>query len=314
MTKLFLVSVFSLSFFCGNAMQTISGPQYFTTADSVKIMFVDKGDPSKTPIIFIQGSDGSSFEWQVFSKRLEKEYRLILSDRRGMGLSSRLLPSRKLTMENYMKDIITLMEKLDIKKCVLLGWSFGGSVVAEFALKYPDKVSSLILVCPLSDANQLWLDRAEAIYPIAVKNNDTAALATIDKLKKGKPLTIDDEYSLVKVQNVAIYNTTAVDSFYKYTDSKAYGYNDTTLGTDWENIIAQKNIYDNYSNLSRISKIICPTLIICGTEDHIITPKQCYKIQASIAKSKLQLIEKCGHMPCIERPNVLEKSLRDFVK
>ena len=115
------------------------------------------------------------------------------------------------------------------------------------------------------------------------------------------------------MQNVAIYNWAAVDSFYKYTDFKSHGYNDTTLSTDWENLIAQKNIYDNYTNLNRISKISCPTLIICGTEDHIITPSQCNKIHALIPQSKLELIQKCGHMPFIERPEVLEKTLRGFV-
>lgn len=314
MKPIFILSLLILVLSCRDHKKTMTGQQYFTTADSVRIMYVEKGDPGKTPIIFLQGSDGTSFEWQVFTEKLKDKYRLILFDRRGNGLSTRLLPGHKLTMEAYLNDIAGLQQKMGIEKCVILGWSFGGAVAAEYELKYPDKVSSLILVNPLSDANQLWIDRAEAIYPVALKNNDTLALKTIDKLKKGNSLTIEDEYEIVKVQNAVWYNKATADSFYTKTDVKLYGYTDSTLSTDWENLIAQKKIYDGYSNLNRISKINCPTLIIGGTHDHIISPAQCEKIHALMPASKMKIIQNSGHLPFIEKPDELEVILTGFIK
>jgi len=224
------------------------------------------------------------------------------------------LPESKLSMALYLRDIAELQGKLGLEKCTLLGWSFGGAVAAEYALKYPEKISSLILVNPLSDADQLWSDRAHAVYPYALKDSDSAALKTIEKLKQGNKLTIEDEATLVKEQRISWFNVSNADTFYSKVDIKQYGYNDKTLSTDWENILAQKKIYDNYSNFSRISQIACPTLIIGGSHDQVITPRQCEKIHSLIPMSEIKIINNCGHLPFIERPAELEDILVDFIR
>ena len=299
---------------CSNQQEINTGRRYFKTTDSVDIMYIEKGFRGKTPIIFLQGSDGNSFEWQMFSERIKNDFHLILFDRRGCGLSTKNLPSSKLTMQRYIDDIKELLEHLNLEAAVILGWSFGGALASEFTLQNPNLVSKLILVNPLSDSKKLWLGRANATFKNASKVNDTLTLNIIEKVRNDENITLEEEYELIKYHSGIIYDMNKIDSFYNNAPYSYYGYNDSTMSTDWNNLIAQKDIYDNYNNLNRIERISCPTLIITGSHDFIISSEQCEEMSRKIKTSKLEIIEKCGHSPFIEQPEELERLILSFLK
>ncbi len=74
-------------------------------------------------------------EWQKFA-------RVILFDKRGTGLSDRVVEFA--TLEERMQDIIAVMDATGSEKAVLFGHSEGGSVSALFSATYPDRVICLI--------------------------------------------------------------------------------------------------------------------------------------------------------------------------
>lgn len=78
-----------------------------------------------------------------FFERLAAMSRLILFDKRGMGLSDRV--GYPPTLENTMDDILTVMQAVDCDQAVLMGVSEGGPNSALFAATYPEKVAALIL-------------------------------------------------------------------------------------------------------------------------------------------------------------------------
>ena len=77
-----------------------------------------------------------------FFEKLSKNYRVILFDKRGTGLSDRMVELS--TLEERMEDINAVMETVGSKKAVLFGHSEGGSVSALFSATYPEKVIALI--------------------------------------------------------------------------------------------------------------------------------------------------------------------------
>ncbi|WP_299259865.1 alpha/beta fold hydrolase [uncultured Aquimarina sp.] len=77
-----------------------------------------------------------------FFKELSKFARVILFDKRGTGLSDRVVDFA--TLEERMEDITAVMDAVDSKKAVLFGHSEGGSVSTLFSATYPDRVISLI--------------------------------------------------------------------------------------------------------------------------------------------------------------------------
>jgi len=77
-----------------------------------------------------------------FLKELGKIARVILFDKRGTGLSDRVVEFP--TLEERMDDIRAVMDAVDSQKAILFGHSEGGSVSALFAATYPNRTISLI--------------------------------------------------------------------------------------------------------------------------------------------------------------------------
>ena len=60
--------------------------------------------------------------------------------------------------------------------------------------------------------------------------------------------------------------------------------------------------------------ITCPTLVLCGREDHWSPPEQHAQIAHGIAGATLQVIEHCGHMPTVEQPAELNRALAEWLQ
>lgn len=78
-----------------------------------------------------------------FNQRLAEMARLILFDKRGVGLSDRV--GYPPTLEHTMDDILAVMDAVDSKQAILFGVSEGGPISAMFAATYPQRVRALIL-------------------------------------------------------------------------------------------------------------------------------------------------------------------------
>jgi long-chain acyl-CoA synthetase len=100
--------------------------------------------PQRT-FVFIHGFGGQAEQWHYQLQKFSVENRVIALDLRGHGLSDK--PSRGYDMPQLVNDVETALTLLKVKgKFVLIGHSYGGAVVTEYALKNPDRVERLILM------------------------------------------------------------------------------------------------------------------------------------------------------------------------
>lgn len=98
-----------------------------------------KGEPFF--LLHGNGEDGTYFVNQI--KFFSNQYRVIAVDTRGHGKSPR--GNAPFTMEQFADDLNALMTELCISKAVILGFSDGANIAMKFAIKYPQKVTALIL-------------------------------------------------------------------------------------------------------------------------------------------------------------------------
>lgn len=103
--------------------------------------FTEKGYGA--PLILLHGNGESSgyFVNQIY--RFANEYRVIAVDTRGHGASPR--GNKPFTLETFADDLKNLLDSLNIEKANILGFSDGGNIAVIFALKYPERVASLVL-------------------------------------------------------------------------------------------------------------------------------------------------------------------------
>jgi long-chain acyl-CoA synthetase len=100
--------------------------------------------PART-MMFVHGFGGQATQWKHQLKKFSDDSRVIALDLRGHGLSDK--PFSAYTLAEHLADLEAALRVLNVpEKFVLLGHSFGGAVVAEYAAAHPERVEKLILI------------------------------------------------------------------------------------------------------------------------------------------------------------------------
>lgn len=116
----------------------------FVTVDSVKLHYISMGKGQ--PVVFLHGNGGQAqdFSMSVF-KYADRKYEAIAFDRPGHGYSER--PEDKPASLDIQTQLIhDALVKLGVTRPILVGHSWSGALVMDYALKYPDDVKGIVLL------------------------------------------------------------------------------------------------------------------------------------------------------------------------
>lgn len=95
-------------------------------------------------IVFLHGWGASASAFLFVAKKVALDYRVTLLDFAGFGDSDE--PNFAYDVGDYANDVLCLLDELNIKRCTLVGHSFGGRVAIELASKHKKVVERLVLV------------------------------------------------------------------------------------------------------------------------------------------------------------------------
>ncbi len=110
----------------------------------ISFIHVSPERPSQT-LVFIHGFGGRARQWRYQIQAFAQRNRVIAIDLRGHGRSSWV--EHGYEMERLLADMTAVLDYLQITEpFVLVGHSFGGALVTEFAIRYPERVRRLILI------------------------------------------------------------------------------------------------------------------------------------------------------------------------
>ncbi len=226
-------------------------------------------------ILILHGWGSRAENWSRVKKLLENQgYKVFVPDLPGFGENSLL--SRVWAIDDYVEWVGDFCGKNNLSQFFLLGHSFGGRVAIKFVTKYPGKVLGLILV-----------------GAAGIKKERLFILKTASLLKKFSFLPGYQFFRKI---------------FYKYilrkTDYlKASGFLKDTI----------KNVL-NEDLTPYLAQIENKTLILWGSKDRI-TPLSDAKLMAKkIKNSNLEILEKIGHTPHLENPEILVQKVKQFLK
>jgi pimeloyl-ACP methyl ester carboxylesterase len=122
-------------------------------------------------VLFIQGTGVWGDAWLPQIEALSSRYRCGWFDHRGMARSQPV--GTKVTVSQLMKDSRAVMDALGWSSAHIVGHSLGGLISLELALRHPEKVLSLSLLCTFSDGRdptamtwpRLWSGMRSSIGP-----------------------------------------------------------------------------------------------------------------------------------------------------
>lgn len=226
--------------------------------------------------------------WEAFAASLAKHCRVITLDLPGHGLSG--WNGGVHTMELMADAVKGVLDKLQVKECVLVGHSMGGYVALAFAKKYGDALKGLCLFHSTPNP-----DSAEK------KANRDREIALIR----------EDKLGLIAAQ--AIPNIFAPDNIKRFEEA----IEEIKVNVEFadKNGIAaclqgMKEREDMNDFLLSYAK---PVLLILGKKDSLIGWDVAQILIAKLKKAKVLVLENSGHAGFIEEPEASEKGMLAFV-
>lgn len=117
----------------------------FFEIDGKKYHYLDEGNPEGEVIIMLHGNPTWSFYYRNIVKELQEDYRCIVPDHFGCGLSDKP-QDYDYTLENHIDNVLKLIDQLEIKKFKLLVHDWGGAIGMGVATTRPESVTGIILL------------------------------------------------------------------------------------------------------------------------------------------------------------------------
>ncbi len=255
------------------------------------------------PLVLMHGGPGADLFTMMSFKPCSDQFTLVFYDHRCNGRSKGAEVST-MTWENLIADADALREKLGFEKWAVLGHSFGGYVALEYALRYPNRLSHLVLVDTGGDSR--WAQENSSKV-LAQRGFSPEIVHLARRFLNGQIDPKEMFPDLMKLGNAYTYQVSfrlIVHLIYLGLMSKrrpeALIYGATHFLKGW-------------SVMNRLNEIKVPTLIIAGREDFQFPPEHQEELASGIPNSRLVIIDQAGHNVQDEQPAKVQRVLRDFL-
>ena len=240
---------------------------------------------NKDPIVFIHGVGLNKDIWKPQINFL-KDYTTLTYDLLGHGKT--LIQKSKVNFDNFSKQLLSLIDELELKKIHLIGFSLGALIARDFASKYSERLCSLI------------------IHGSIYKRDDTQKRVVLNRFNVAKMNRPTSKHTALRrwlsedfiKKNPEIYKT--IYSLLEKNDHK--------------NFIKIYEIFVNYEDDdSMIKKINVNTLITTGENDVGSTLKMASNLSKVIKGSKFVEIKNGKHLCSIECADDVNIIFKNFI-
>lgn len=240
------------------------------------------------PMLLIQGMSATHLAWgRRFLTPLEQSLECVVFDNRGMGLSGRAeLP---FGIADLARDVLALLDALEIERAHVLGISMGGMIAQELALAHPERVRTLSLGATYCGGPQSKLMADEDLRMLG------AAMGSGDR-----------EQVLRAMWEINLSpGFRAEESRYAAFCEMA-----VALQAPKDVIFQQMQAIAAHDTSARLGRISVPTQVIHGTADRLLMVDNGIQI-ASLIAVEPQLLDGVGHMFWWEQPECSAALVRD---
>jgi proline iminopeptidase len=260
------------------------------------------------PLVLMHGGPGADLYTLLPPfRRLADQFTLVFYDHRCNGRSVGA-PVESMTWENLTADADELRRQLGFERWAVIGHSFGGYVALEYALRYPDRLSHLVLLD--SGGDHRW-SRDNAAEVVAKRGFSAKKVALVRRWFNGDIEPGEMMPILIRIGPAYSYRSGIPLLWHTAVDAIKGGWR-TKLRPE-ALIFAGRHLLDGWSVMDRLGEISVPTLVMGGREDFIFPPEHQAQLAAGIPNARLQIIERAGHNPHAEQPGEVMRAVRDFV-
>ena len=249
----------------------------------VRLHYRIDGPEDGAPVVFANSLGTDMRLWDPILPLLPAGLRILRYDKRGHGLST--CPTGPYSMGALVTDVEKLMDKHGFRDAFFVGLSVGGLIAQGLAVKRLDLMRAMVL-------------------------SNTGA-------KIGTKEIWDDRIAGVKSGGIEALGDATMERWF----SKAF--RDTPDLELWRNMLVRQQD-DGYAGCSAAisgsdfyattATLRLPTLGIAGSEDGATPPDLVRETVDLVPGSKFHLIQRAGHLPCVEQPEEYARVITDFLR
>lgn len=242
------------------------------------------------PLVLVHGLGYGQWGWEPVLEPLARRHLVVTFDNRGIGESDR--PPGPYDAATMAGDAVAVLDAAGLERAHVVGTSLGGMIAQELALGWPERVDRLVLASttpggprayPLPEHTQKLFARAPALAPevalrLFVANSLAPATVT------GRPELVD--------RMVALRLADPPDP------------------AGWRAQLAAGSTFDAFG---RLGSIAAPTLVLHGSEDRVVDPRNAQLLAREIPDARLELLDGTGHLFFWEQPDRFVALMQEFL-
>lgn len=247
----------------------------------IEIAYEEHGNGE--PVFLVHGFPLNRSIWYPMLPFLPKTYRWILPDLRGYGESS--VTDGVYRMDVFARDLVSLMDSLEISKANFLGHSMGGYVCLALARRYPKRINGLGMIA-------------------------SQAAADTDERRKGRYATVEqvlrngvESIAETMAQKLSVNETlqpTLIDIIRSASTQAVIG--------------SLKGMAERDDMLPYLPLIEIPTLVIGGRADTLISIERSREMAEILSYCTLVEFPEASHMPMMEDPESTARAILGWLE
>lgn len=253
----------------------------FTTRDGTRLYWRLEGPTERPPLVLLNAIGTDMAVWDPLVPLLLPHFQILRFDARGSGASD--APPGDYSFEMFAKDVIAVMQAASLPRAAIAGVSLGGMIAMETALRFPEHVSALMLICTSATLDRtLWIERVASVRAGGVAAIADAAMARF----------LSPQFSATHPDLAAGVRRTLLNS---------QGYAGAAAA------IRDGDLH------RRLGSINAPTLIVSGNKDVSLPfAPHSEALLAAIGGSTSVRVD-AGHLAPLEAPHALAQAIHQFL-
>jgi proline-specific peptidase len=269
-----------------------------------RLFFEERGDGY--PLMLLHGGPGlDRHEFGHYLDPLTDQFRLILVDQRGHGLSDKVAPET-CTLENCAKDVVALAEALGLGPYAVLGHSWGAFVALQNAVDFPGGAAQSIISSGVPSARYL----EKVFEELARFEPEELRQQVTDSWAVEKDLETEEQAAASLHDQMPFHFKDPYDPRIAEFEEET---KNARFSPEITRFFAADESYGGIELEERLGEITHPVLVIHGRHDRTCAVEAAEAMATGIPGAELVILENSAHMTYIEENDAYREAVRSFL-
>jgi len=273
----------------------LPGVQQFVRAGGYELHATDEGPRDGAVVVLVHGFASWAFSWRAQRRALaDAGLRVVSVDQLGYGGSERVAAPVYDT-QTQAETLLAALDVMDVGAAHIVGHSFGGRLALQLALRAPERVRSLFLICP-----EAFAETRPAVAGVVAAPVIGPALAY---------------YSLAPLLvPIGLRSLSGSDRWLTREAREGYIAPLQVRGSVASQVWQARSPKDGALAVPRhLAAVRQPTYILWGTRDSVFPAGDGERLASILPNARLRLLEGVGHLPHEEQPDTVSAEIVAFI-